>query len=532
MKLAKVSKIILSSLLLAVLAIASVTPVVTAEATTERTGSITIDNAVRGEKYELWKVFDATTDATDGTKISYKLPQGKTAQDLNGNPYFQVDSAGNVTLKPGVQATVLDTPEFKAWALGFATKVRTSDTATGASVVFSGIPFGYYVVKRESATGTVITVDSTTPNATIKDKNDSLPTIDPTDPTYGKTIVTGTEEANRGIVATYAIGDKVPFQIKFNATNFETINRVTKAITEYKIVDTPTNLLPIKETLQVKVGNNVLAADKYTVNVAADGKMTIVIPWIDTTATQDGKVAGTPLYNPTETVVITYQSLVMKGAAEGTATNKADITYKTKTDPNDPNEQPTEKEVEPKPNPDPGQPDPNKPVINTYKITLSKTDGADNRPLTGAKFRLYDADNAGNEIKLVKNDDGTYRVAEKNAGGAWWENGAAYDTVVEVEAGTDIVIKGLKGQTTYYLEETKAPDGYNKLTARQAVKTEVVEGDAAKAANVSITVQNNAGVELPSTGGMGRTLFYGLGVLLIAVVVVTWISKSRMQLKK
>ena len=528
MKTKQISKIVISSLLLVVLAITTVMPVLAAE----RKGTITIDNATKGATYEIYRLFDATTDANDGTKISYKLPSGKQL-DATGQTYFNVDSAGNVTAKDTLNASVLDSDAFKQWALGFAIKEGNSIKADGTSVVFNQVPFGYYLLKRNTD-NSVISVDSTTPNVTIKDKNDSSPSIDPNDPTSGKTIVTGEADTARDIKATYAIGDKVPFQIKFTATNFVTENRVTKAVTEYKIVDTPTNLKILKDTLSIKVGNRTLEASKYDVNVAEDtGKMTITIPWIDRTETADpsdgNKINGTPLYDPTETVIITYQSLVMAGAADGQASNKADISYKVKADPTDPTP-PTEPEkpVAPKPI-DPLLPDPNKPTIYTYKITVNKKDGTTQAPLTGAKFRLYSAATDGTEIKLVKNTDGSYRVAEKNADGAWWENGKAYADVVEVEAGTNIVIKGLKGQETYYLEETTAPDGYNKLTERKPVKTEKEIENQLKASDVTVDVLNNAGVELPSTGGIGRTIFYGLGILLIGTVVVAMISKMRMQ---
>ncbi|SDB02429.1 LPXTG-motif cell wall anchor domain-containing protein [Streptococcus henryi] len=140
-------------------------------------------------------------------------------------------------------------------------------------------------------------------------------------------------------------------------------------------------------------------------------------------------------------------------------------------------------------------------------------DGSSNA-LTGAKFRLYDAASNGNEIKVVKNADGTYRVAE------------AGETGVDIDAGT-AVVKGLKGLETYHLEETKAPDGYNILTARQAVKL-VDANDATKAADATVTVKNNKGTALPSTGSFGTTMFYLAGSVLLVGALVYMISKRRM----
>lgn len=505
------------------------------------TGSITIDNALKGQKYEIYKLFDATVSA-DGSKIAYKLPAGKTNLG-DGTAWFNLDTAGNVLVKDTLTPAALQSAEFRTWALGFGEKVGQTQEATGGSVTFSDIPYGYYFVKRETA-DSVISVDSTMPNVIIKDKNESKPFIDPNDKTAGKTVVEGSGNSKN---TTYAIGDKVSFQYKFTALNYVTekdtatglIN--TKTITQYKIEDTPTNLKILPETLVVKVGERTIEkasasnVNGWTVAVDSNGKMTVVIPWVDQTpATDTSKVVGTSLYNPTETVVVTYNSLVMAGAADNGAKNHIDLKYTAKSDPTDPTK-PTDPEtpVEPPIKPTPGQPDPNDPVIKTYKITLNKTDANTKAPLTGAKFRLYSSatatQNGSDEIKLVKVSDGVYRVAEKDAGGNWFENDAAYTAVVEVEAGTGIQIKGLKGLTTYYLEETTAPNGYNKLTDRVAVETATGEDADKVAADAATTVENQAGVELPSTGGMGRTLFYVVGTLLIAGVVITMISKIKMQ---
>ena len=184
-----------------------------------------------------------------------------------------------------------------------------------------------------------------------------------------------------------------------------------------------------------------------------------------------------------------------KDAKEGEATNTATIGYNTI---DNPTTQPTPV-------------DPDKPTettkVTTHRFTLKKTNNA-GETLTGAEFKLYDASSAGNEIKVVKDTDGTYRVAEANEAG------------VVIEAG-EVVIKGLKHSTTYYLEEIKAPNGYNVLTERQAIQ--VTEDNAAKA-----NVINKKGSVLPNTGAIGTTLFYLTGSILLLVALVYTISKRRM----
>ena len=132
------------------------------------TGTITIRNASQSQTYTVYKLFDATVTA-DGTGISYKVPTGKTLPA--DNPYFAVDSKGNVTAKEG--ATV-SSEAFATWAKSFGTEVKSA-TATDNTLVFTNLTFGYYFVT--SSLGAVLTVDSTTPNATVIDKNTTNPTI-------------------------------------------------------------------------------------------------------------------------------------------------------------------------------------------------------------------------------------------------------------------------------------------------------------------------------------------------------------------
>ena len=108
----------------------------------------------------------------------------------------------------------------------------------------------------------------------------------------------------------------------------------------------------------------------------------------------------------------------------------------------------------------------------------------------------------------------------------------------------NITIKGLDDATEYYLYETKAPAGYNRLT--DAVKFKITatynaagdhyENVTAKVNDVdqlgvSVKVENNKGASLPSTGGIGTTLFYVIGGGLMAVAAVLLVAKKRMNNK-
>ena len=144
----------------------------------------------------------------------------------------------------------------------------------------------------------------------------------------------------------------------------------------------------------------------------------------------------------------------------------------------------------------------------TFKVDVVKTDDKD-KVLDGAQFKLYDAKTGGNEIALVEVSDGVYRLAKDG------ETGVEYITTVKGQ----LEIKGFDANTNYYLEETKAPDGYNKLAERVeiAVKEANLEASVSNGVwqNGGVHIVNKAGDLLPTTGGMGTTILYIIGGVLV-----------------
>lgn len=147
-------------------------------------------------------------------------------------------------------------------------------------------------------------------------------------------------------------------------------------------------------------------------------------------------------------------------------------------------------------------------VTTTHKVTVNKY-AEDIEDLAGAVFSLKKGDAV---VLLIKLDDNNYRVAKSG-------EADAVETFTTVATG-DIVIWGLDTDTDYTLVEITAPNGYNTLTNPVNV---TVNADNSSQVNI----ENQSGTELPSTGGMGTTVIYIAGGLLVAAALIMMINKRR-----
>ena len=324
----------------------------------------------------------------------------------------------------------------------------------------------------DSSLGALCGLNTTNPDATIKEKN-GQPTIEKKVKNHNNDWV----DEN-----TAKIGDTVEYKVEI---------KVAAGAQSYKVTDTMSKGLTFNSgSLKVTANGTTAVASDYTLTPTTNG-FTLELPETYVSTLTKGT-----------TIIVTYNATLNKDAViDGDGnTNEVKLGYG--------NHQNTV---------------PSKVTTKSYQFDLVKVDGTTNKLLDGAEFELADGET---KLSFVKDDDGNYRVA------AAGEDGAT--TTIAVKNGK-VNIYGLAGKT-YTLTETKAPAGYNKLVTPETVN--LAEGSKAHAtfdADVykdgGVVVENHAGTVLPSTGGMGTTLFYVIGGGLMVAAVVLLVTKKRMEHK-
>lgn len=453
------------------MALALSLPAFAASGTNDNSGSITINNAVPGQTYNIYQVLVLESYDTDKKAYAYKANPDWEGWLEDQTIYVSIDEQGYVTWVKDA-----DVVAFAKAALAHAKAnniaATQTKTATSETVTFSSLSLGYYLV--DSSLGTLCSLDTTSPSVIMEEKNEP--------PTVEKEVQENST-GNWGDENTAQIGDTV---------NFKTTITIKPGAQDYVLHDEMSEGLTLDpDSIALTLDGMPLNEEYYdvlTLNLddGCDFHITFAQFYLDT-ITEDTEV------------VVTYSAILNEKAVISNDAN----TNKTKLDYSENNET-TWDETK----------------TYTFSFDIVKT-GEDNIILDGAKFKLYDSETGGNEIPVVKISDGVYRLAK------------AGETGVEMETyNGQIEVRGLDANTTYWLQETKAPNGYNKLPGRVEVK---IEGN-----NLNATVENGTWVDggvhvvnktgslLPSTGGMGTTLFYiGGGALVVLAIVLLVIKKRR-----
>ena len=495
----------MKKLLTTLLAIAIILAMCVPVMALETKGSIKITNATEGRTYTAYKIFSANGS---GNTVAYTTDaSGKSVISDDVDAPFEVSNKADangqygVTVKSGVSETTIIEWVSENYSK-FGTNENTGTYANGAYTI-SNLPYGYYYVT--TGTGTAISIDTVTgEDKEIIDKNPDKPN------NPSKTIIAedGQEISGGATKNDAKVGSVETFKVSYNARNTVTTgtgkDAVSKKITSFYIEDTPTGLKIDLSSVKVTVKGNEIDSTSYDkVLDETSGALKITIPWVD----KDENFIYTPDSDADGDipVAVTYNATVTADAAIKVAENTVEIKYMREGD----------SDYDGKVTDDPDNPPGT--TTTTYKFQLNKTDGTS--PLAGAQFELYDGETA---VAFVANGD-TYRLATADD--------ATTTTTIDMTTNTTVYITGLDNKS-YTLKETKAPDGYNLAADTVIGSTTSDETNQVVAVNADygsgVTVVNHSGGLLPTTGGIGTTIFYALGAILVIGAGVALIVRRRM----
>lgn len=441
------------------------------------TGKITIDNAKNGETYTIYQVL--TLESSDVEKGLYSYIPVNDAwkayfKTEEGKKYMTVDDNGYVTTKyTEKNAQELAQALIKqAKIINYNPQSITADK--DGTIEFTGLALGYYVV--DTTVGTLCGLNTANPEVTIKDKNEK--------PTVEKKIVEGDQLVDKNSAN---IGD---------AVNFKTTITAQAGAKKYVLHDTMSGSLTFNDDVVITYNGNVLNDSDYTVTKPGADGSTFDVTFTESFLNQ--LTANSKLY-------VTYSATVNENAVvKDPMTNKTYLTYGDKnTETNKPET-----------------------ITKTFGIPVFKYTNV-NTPLAGAEFILSTDPNCVDDtknLKFTKNTEGKYRYDKTGS-----------TTLTSLDKGRDkgrIDVEGLKAGT-YYLKETKAPDGYNLLKKPVTIKIDsegkIFVNNSTTENTGDVKVENKSGTVLPSTGGTGTTMIYLVGAVLVLGSGVVLATKRRVK---
>lgn len=464
-------------------------------------GSITIDNAVVGETYTIWRLLDLSfapdtdpSEEVDNSSYSYTVNWAWTNffnQNTIKGVYVNIDAQGYVTWVEGADAAAF-AKAAKEYATTNSIANQGTKTADSTTVEFTGLDLGYYLV--DTTLGTLCSLDTTDPSVTIKEKNE-VPIIekeveeDSTPGTYGDS-----DDANIGQVVNF----KTTVTAKEGAEGYVVHDILSAGLTLNK---DSIAIAGLTKGTDYTVAFDVACKDKDGNAATCDFEITFAQSYLDT-ITADTEI------------IITYSATVNENAVIGLPGNPNDTILEYSDD---------------------NWTEWDETVTYTWDVDVLKyANGDESKVLADAKFVLLNND----KTKVATFEDGKFK--------AWadvpTEDGATWPAGSELTTGADgkIAVDGLDGDT-YYLRETKAPAGYNKLSSDIKIEisysttnntTTVVykQNDSALSADHVVKVNNQSGTVLPETGAEGTMMFITIGSLLAIVAVVFMVTRKKMSI--
>lgn len=555
-------------------------------------GTLTVNNTVEGKTLDLYQIFTATKS---GENVAYTLNSAYEgffknntripgSESLTGEALSEA-AYNYVKEQVGANGEAATAKTFAKDVLGWILDSKNHITATktvnttATSTVVSDLAYGYYLVYPKGATDTSTApgnqtytsaaslVSITADTATINMKS-NYPTVDkkiiPAQSGSGITVgaivdaswdgshqmelddennpedtIAPHSESDEKKAGDFGIGDTVTYQLTSKVPDMTGYNSYT-----FKFSDTLSKGLDLKEVLSVKVGNTTLTAKKSGTNTYAlaydQAKRTLTVTLNDFYNSYKNHTG--------ETITVVYTATLNKDAVIGMNpnTNKAVVEYS-----NDPTTGGT------------GTSEPSIVDVHTFDFTIYKyylkdqNNKEDKTALAKAEFELYKGNTEGTaadeqaKVNIVDEGEGVYRQATADEAKA---TGFTSAKIVS-DADGKVLVKGLDAGT-YYLRETKAPEGYNKLLSDIKVEIKAnydpktgkltsysvdytyngttTTGKEIKDTKTSpeVAVENKTGAQLPSTGSKGALMVTLAGIVLFGVLTASKAFGKRKQKTK
>lgn len=452
--------------------------------------------------YVAYQIFAGDVKDENGAKILTNIEWGdgvdvdnlKTAliSDTTLTQFSSLTATSTASDFAKAMGNVTGSANLKKLASVIKANVSTSKISESTEDVITVTNSGYYIVFEENTTAntesaqTAYILQVVGGSVTVEAKT-SVPTFD-------KSIIENGEKVN---VSDHNVGDVITFELE------ATIGDISDYET-YKLwfMDTLSDGLTFNgvDTLTVKAGTTTLTASQYAVDVTGQSlKITI----------NDAKALGLA---KGDKLTATYTATLNNDAVIGSTGNPNECYLEFSNNPNNDEEK--------------GKTPDDKVTVYAYQIIVEKVDSANTATkLAGAEFKL-------------KNADGKFAVIENDMFKEWSDNGS----VLTTDANGLVTFKGIDAGS-YELVEVKAPEGYNKLSSAITVEvkptytndTLTALGDTASIeyevadGSAKAQVGNSKGLSLPTTGGIGTTIFFVSGGVIVAGAAVALIIKKRIK---
>lgn len=497
---------------------------------------IIISGGAGGSEYAAYRLLNAT-DGGEG-KFAYTVNEKyesilKTVTGENN----RAEIVGHIS--------ALDASGIRGFADDVYAAILAADPAVVADYTtvedkFSGVEQGYYLIAEtkvgdSSDTFSLVMLDTAGQESITVFTKEDKPAVEKKVEEINDT----TGEASWGDSADYDIGDVINYRI----TGTVSSKYADYASYYYNFVDTMDKGLTYNEDAKVFVdngGNRVEVTGQFTIEVTKNGESNLANGFSATANLKE--LTGVEITADTK-IVVEYTSTLNEYAVSGVLGNKNEVFLEYENDPyhvGDGNPETPDRPGEPGESGEPGKTTIDTNIVFTFDAVVNKVDSEGN-PLTGAGFTLY---------KWVK--DGVVNEDQTTSDG--W---VAVGEEIKGDGMTEFTFKGLD-VGKYKLVETTVPGGYNKcddiefeivaeydfttdpptltgLLVKNAAGDVISDGAGAtfsavvSSGEVSTEVVNLSGTELPGTGGIGKTIFYVAGSVLVLSAVVLLIAKKRVK---